>query len=432
MDQTRFDEWTKRFSKSLNRRQLLRGMMGGAGAITLIEVADQGTGAQSNCDPTLEAVTCPPTAFNAGLIKIPDEGCCAVGNDCCTNYCHHGRCIRGDGPECVEEGLQCVHFLNCCDELVCIADICQPPGTCVGVGEDCADAACCAGLECFEGQCYLQACEPVGELCEVDASCCDGLLCVGGSCDYSDDCAWLGARCHVSSDCCADLLCIDEACGYELPNTGRAVIRAATSGGLDTTAIIGGAVALAAAKVLRSKPAVAPPIHLAPVPRVTGVKTEVEHPNTVRYETANPAADLKSVRFTIDRYDVPPAAAFKQRAADLMDPAVSRRVVGYDFGDQALLFCSSKATPAPDAWLLVCDGCFFEQWYAVGDIYVSTRLFSLANAHYALPLGQSVTERLLQLSELPKGYAETCNTFRNPPILCQTYELEGIVRSESG
>ena len=321
MDQTRFDELTKRFSTALNRRQLLHGIIGGAGAITLAALSDQGAGAQSMC-------------------------------------------------------------------------------------------------------------EPVSGLCDIDENCCDSLICISGHCDYPDDCTGIGEHCDVSAECCADLLCIDEACGYELPNTGRAAIRAATSGGLDTTAIIGGAVALTAAKVLRSKPAVAPPIHLEAVPRVIGVETAVEHPNTVMFETADPAADMKSVRFTIDRYDAPPVAEFKQRAGKLMDPAVSRKAVGYDFGDKALLFYSSKGTPAPDAWLLVRDGRFLEQWYVVGDIYVSTRLFSLANAHYALPLGQSMTERLLQLSELPKGFAETCNTFGNPPILCQTNELEGILRSE--
>jgi hypothetical protein len=220
--------------------------------------------------------------------------------------------------------------------------------------------------------------------------------------------AGFGDGCKVSADCCGDLMCIDGACGYELPNTGVAAVRAATSGGLDTTAIVGGTVALAAATILRRKPVVAPPIRLGAVPRAISVQTAVEHPNTVIYETADPAADLKSVRFTIDRHDAPPAAKFKQMAADLMDPVVARKVVGYAFGDQALLFYSSKGTPVPDAWLLVRDGRFLEQWYVVGNSYVSTRLFSLANAHYASPLGQSITERLLQLSELPKGFAETC------------------------
>ena len=150
-----------------------------------------------------------------------------------------------------------------------------------------------------------------------------------------------------------------------------------------------------------------------------------EQANTLIYETVKPVADLKGVKFTIDRYDAPPVSAFRQRAAQLTDPVVSSKIVGYGFGDQALLFYGSKGTPARDAWLLVRDGPFLEQWYVIGDIYVSSRLFSLANAHYHLPLGQTMTERQLQLSELPAGFAETCNTFGNRS------SVEGFIRSEN-
>jgi hypothetical protein len=372
MDQTRFDEWTKRFGTALNRRQLLRGVIGGVGAITLTRVSEQGAGAQSPCDASVGPVTCPPTTFNSGLIKIPNEGCCTVSDDCCTNYCHHGLCIFGDGSECLLEGSECENaYPYCCRSLECIAGYCQPAGACVGVSGDCSAAACCG-----------------------------------------------------------DLMCIDGACGYELPKTGRAAIRAARSRSLLTTALVGGTVSLLAATMLRKKPPVAAaPIQVETVPSVLRVGAAFEQTSTVVYDTADPAADLSGVRFTIDRYDVSPALEFKQRAAELSNAVGSRRVVGYAFGDQALLFSSSKGTPAPDAWLLVRDGRYLEQWYVAGDNYVATRLFSLANAHYATPRGQTMTERRLRLSELPKGFKETCTTYGNPSILCREYEREGIVRS---
>jgi hypothetical protein len=251
MDGTRFDELTKRFSAGLNRRQVLRGLVGGAGAITVAAVFEDHAGAQA-CDPNADTVTCPAGSWHEGLTKKPDGGCCNGNGNCCSNNCENNLCVGGVVPVCVPEDEECSQVVECCEGLFC-AEISGAGESCVPAGGDCSESDCCDGLACFEGLCVIEECQGEGEICEVSENCCDVLICEGGYCVPPDDCLVLGEWCEDSAECCGDLLCINSYCGYKLPDTGVAD-GSSDSSGLLTTAIAGGAAALVAAKVLRHKP----------------------------------------------------------------------------------------------------------------------------------------------------------------------------------
>jgi hypothetical protein len=253
MDGTRFDELTKRFGAGLSRRQVLRGLIGGAGAITVAAVFEQEAGAQG-CDPNADTITCPPGSFHAGLTKKPDGGCCNGNGNCCSNSCVDNLCVGGIVPECIPEGVECSQAVECCEGLFCAeisgsGEFCV---SCVPAGGDCSESDCCDGLACFEGLCVIEECQEEGEICEVSENCCGRLICDSGTCIPPDVCVPLGEICEVSAECCDDLVCINFFCAFELPDTGVADGSSGSSG-LVTTAIAGGAAALLAAKVLRSK-----------------------------------------------------------------------------------------------------------------------------------------------------------------------------------
>jgi hypothetical protein len=254
MDGTRFDELTKRFSAGLNRRQVLRGLVGGAGAITVAAVFEDHAGAQA-CDPNADTVTCPAGSWHEGLTKKPDGGCCNGNGNCCSNNCENNLCVGGVVPVCVPEDEECSQVVECCEGLFCaeISGAGEFCVSCVPAGGDCSESDCCDGLACFEGLCVIEECQGEGEICEVSENCCDVLICEGGYCVPPDDCLVLGEWCEDSAECCGDLLCINSYCGYKLPDTGVAD-GSSDSSGLLTTAIAGGAAALVAAKVLRHKP----------------------------------------------------------------------------------------------------------------------------------------------------------------------------------
>jgi hypothetical protein len=287
MDGTRFDELTRRFGAGLSRRQVLRGLVGGAGAITVIAVFEQQAGAQGTCDPNADTVTCPPGSFHAGQTKKPDGKCCNGNGNCCSNVCENNfcgglvpicapvgedcseidccnglACDESDSTcveqECQDAGEVCEFDENCCGSLLCVGSVCTPPdGECVHQGEICeASAECCGSLICVGGYCSPPSeCVEVGEICVDSFECCDELVCVDYFCAIPDgECVPSGEICEVSAECCGELVCIDYYCGYKLPNTG-AGSGSSGSSSLVTTAIAGGAAAVVAAKVLRRKPA---------------------------------------------------------------------------------------------------------------------------------------------------------------------------------
>jgi hypothetical protein len=287
MDGTRFDELTRMIGSGLNRRQVLRGLVGGAGALAVTGATRQFASAQlcavrEDC-VNVQQPTCPtlcPEGSQPGNNRGLTGTCCTGNGTCCSNICSNGVCVDelpicvdvvgGDCSElpccdglacsveddtCVEQECQTVGEIcevdeNCCDGLICGGGLCVIEA-CLEEGADCAPGECCDGLVCFEGLCL--PCSGGNEFCETSDDCCGVLICVDSYCAEPDDCLGLGAWCEDSAECCDDLLCINSYCGYKLPDTGVAD-GSSDSSGLLTTAIAGGAAALVAAKVLRHKP----------------------------------------------------------------------------------------------------------------------------------------------------------------------------------
>lgn len=291
MDGIRFDELTKRFGAGLSRRQVLRGLVGGAGALAVTGATRQFADAQTceervDCE-SVQQPTCPdlcPAGSQPGNNRGLDGTCCTGNGTCCSNSCVNGVC-SGLVPICAEVGedcseIDCCNGLacqvsdstcveqecqeagdicefdeNCCGDLLCVGSICAPPA-CAEVGEDCSEIDCCNGLACREADsiCVEQECQHIGEICEFDENCCGRLVCIGGYCDHpGGECAEIGEVCEDSWDCCDELVCIDSYCGFQLPNTGAG--ESSDSSGMLNAVIAGGAAALIAAKVLRRKPA---------------------------------------------------------------------------------------------------------------------------------------------------------------------------------
>ncbi|HET9659527.1 MAG TPA: hypothetical protein VFP05_04300 [Thermomicrobiales bacterium] len=265
MDGTRFDELTRRFGAGLSRRQVLRGLLGGAGALAVTGATRQFAGAQAcearvDCD-NVQQPTCPdvcPEGSQPGNNRGLDGTCCTGNGTCCSNNCVDGVCVGGLVPICAEVGESCAE-VDCCNGLACqVADSTCVEQECQEAGDICEfDENCCGDLLCVGSLCTPPdgECAELGEICEVSDDCCDELVCVDYFCAIPDgECIGLGEICEVSAECCDELVCVDYFCGYKLPNTG-AGDGSSGSSSLVTTAIAGGAAALVAAKVLRRKPA---------------------------------------------------------------------------------------------------------------------------------------------------------------------------------
>jgi hypothetical protein len=83
-------------------------------------------------------------------------------------------------------------------------------GTCIQLGESCADAECCSQLGCDPStNVCVEACTPAGENCQTGIDCCGGLACQDpGICA---ECNALGDGCSELSLCCGGLVCDLEA-----------------------------------------------------------------------------------------------------------------------------------------------------------------------------------------------------------------------------
>ena len=180
MDDQRFDNLTRLFGSGLNRRKVLRGLLGGAGALAVAGTSRQLAGAQADCDPNADTITCPPGSFHEGLTKKPGGECCNGNGNCCSNVCTDGFCVDEAPPECEDDG-DCGTCQVCdggeCFSLICCDSECDPCSSCVndqcvpyaeycpesqqcyntGTGECCYDNECGCG-ECVQGQCSVPEC----------------------------------------------------------------------------------------------------------------------------------------------------------------------------------------------------------------------------------------------------------------------------------
>jgi hypothetical protein len=178
---------TRRFGAGLNRRQLLRGFIGGAGAVATATVLRDDASAACALSP---AVICAAGTHFAGQSKLAPGTCCEANAECCSNVCN------GDA---------------------CTADVCiEDDGICQG------DEFCCSGL-CFAGYCGSPGqldCSTEGQGCEVDDHCCGDMVCNAGFCEPAVSCGQQGAECREPVDCCGDagLICDGLHCDYPPDN----------------------------------------------------------------------------------------------------------------------------------------------------------------------------------------------------------------------
>jgi hypothetical protein len=91
---------------------------------------------------------------------------------------------------------------ECCSH-VCVANPNSPTGyACVGAclplsGQDCSSMSCGAGTVCVNNLCVNQP------PCSADADCCNGATCQNGNCvSTGQSCVQLGGSCTNNSDCC--------------------------------------------------------------------------------------------------------------------------------------------------------------------------------------------------------------------------------------
>src|SRR5680860_1549522 len=105
MDGRGFDELTKKLAKGASRRSLLKGLLGGAGAVAATAVVKSGAEA-THCNPSQSQQTpCPggpgelPTTAQGGL----GGACCNGHGNCCSQVCvdfggsHDGACAPTAG-----------------------------------------------------------------------------------------------------------------------------------------------------------------------------------------------------------------------------------------------------------------------------------------------------------------------------------------------
>ncbi len=187
LDSTRFDDLTRLLGTGANRRKVLRGLLGGAGALAMTGATHRFAGAQPvECDTPAD---------------------CGAQPDSCTEWlCVEGTCtLNGGCPVgelcCPAQGGSCA---ECCNDGDCPAGapICYNPGDptnafCV----ECVDDGDCGPCE----SCESNTCVAYAEYCEATDSCytpSTGGCCTTSDCDTCETCS--GGACKAITNCCVD------------------------------------------------------------------------------------------------------------------------------------------------------------------------------------------------------------------------------------
>ena len=155
MDQDRFDDIAKALGSGASRRQLLRGIVGGAAAAVL-------------------------GAFGrAGGARATHTTCAGVGSSCGTLACCSGSYCDPYKKvcKCGSNGQGCDSTHPCCKGFYCdpYKKICK----CGSAGQACDSThPCCKGYQCDP---YKKVCKPAcvgaGSSCEAPHPCCSGSYC---------------------------------------------------------------------------------------------------------------------------------------------------------------------------------------------------------------------------------------------------------------
>jgi hypothetical protein len=205
---------TRLFGAGTSRRKVLRGLIGGAGAVTVAGATNRFSASAQQCRTFGETCQLNPGQGNEcceGLdCADPGAGQGICGCPSGTQWCESaGACLDPNEQCCIDD--DCPHCSSCeGGDCVPYAEYCEQTGQCYNKmeGECCTDADC--GDEyCVDGEC--SPC-PVGlRYCEATDSCytpmtggccpntddgCDGCFeCVQNTCTHIENC------CEDDSDC---------------------------------------------------------------------------------------------------------------------------------------------------------------------------------------------------------------------------------------
>jgi hypothetical protein len=232
LDSNRFDNLTRLFGAGLDRRQVIRGLLGGAGALAgLSALRPENTGAQA-CRAPGEVCQLNPGGGNECCpgLTCDDPG---AGNGHCSD-CPQGQTFCAATGACINAGA-------CCTDDDCDAEPCQAceGGQCVTTGEYCAagdycyntgTGGCCTDEECGDGVCVDRTCQecPEGQLiCPATGrcfdpftTCCTDIDCIAEPCRacVSGDCVTTGEYCESGDYCYSKMTggcCTSDECGNE-------------------------------------------------------------------------------------------------------------------------------------------------------------------------------------------------------------------------
>jgi hypothetical protein len=225
---------TRLLGAGVNRRKVLRGLIGGAGALAVTGATHQFAGAQpvgcetpADCGPQPDM--CTEWLCVEGVCELnggcsAGELCCPAQGGSCAACCNNGDCPAGT-PICYNPGdpsdaycVECTADTNCglCES--CVGNICTPyakycqsTGLCYNDGT----GGCCPGTDDVCGDCEScveSACQPIANCCTTDDDCSElpCTSCVEGSCTpYAEYCPEDGGYCynHMIDECCTDDQC---------------------------------------------------------------------------------------------------------------------------------------------------------------------------------------------------------------------------------
>ena len=248
MDGRKFDDYTKALATGVSRRQVIKGLAGGALGAAVAAVFGSRSDADAACrrirhpcEGTQECCTglvCVEAAFEG-----KSERCCPPGQVACgTGCCAAGQCCQqGNQEVCLASG-QCCTAANCpastdpckvatCTNGVCgfgnasngttcndnnpctVSDVCTG-GVCGGTAKDCSSAS----DQCNTGVCNATtgACEaqPLanGTTCNDGNPCTVNDVCTGGTCAGTPVVCPPCHQCNGTTGVCESICAPGEEC----------------------------------------------------------------------------------------------------------------------------------------------------------------------------------------------------------------------------
>jgi hypothetical protein len=221
MDNERFDRLARQFAKGVDRRGILKGLIGGAAAVAAGGVMRRPALAQCN----LGACTTDTDCTCAGVETCGNDGeCCRTtigiycnphetGSHCCSpNYI----CVTPSTyPPLDGEGCQC----NTAEGFVLQGGVCCIPDKSAGNANH--PDLCCSGCVCDDGNCcdasHCQPqCQAAGDTCNSNHPCCHpGVLECTSTTTAEGVCCILDGKAGDSRHpdfCCSGCVCDDGNC----------------------------------------------------------------------------------------------------------------------------------------------------------------------------------------------------------------------------